>query len=182
MNGLIADRRLPLRRVAVGQPAGEGDTRDRAAAAVGHAPERDAAQHAAAAPPAQGARAARLDAHAAERAPPAVAGGRVPARARPPGARLVGRREDVPHHVLVHARLGVAHRLQADAGRLRVGLEEHGQGRQPQGLPAVALREGADAALGPLPRLLHGARQRRVELQLHGSSSIHCTHIDSLID
>ena len=46
------------------------------------------------------------------------------------------------HSWLVHA-----DRLQADAQRIRVGSTEHGQGQQPQGLPAVPLREGPDAAL-----------------------------------
>jgi len=54
-------------------------------------------------------------------------------------------------------------------------MAEPRRGRQPARLPAHPLREGADAPLGPLPRLLHGARQRRLELQLHGRAPL-CKH------
>ncbi len=37
-----------------------------------------------------------------------------------------------PYHLLLHARLGVAHRLQAHARRLRVGPAEQGHERQPR--------------------------------------------------
>ncbi len=58
--------------------------------------------------------------------------------------------------------------VQADPQRLRVGTPEQGYREQPQGLPALALRESADAAIRPLPRLLHDPRTGIVELQLHG--------------
>lgn len=67
-----------------------------------------------------------------------------------------------------YARLVHADSLQTDPKRLRVGQAEHGQREQPQGLPAIPLREGADAAVGSLPRLLHGPSARVLELQLHG--------------
>lgn len=63
--------------------------------------------------------------------------------------------------------------LQAHAWRLRMGSPEQGQRRQPGRLCAHALREGADAALGPVPGLLHGAGERRVELQFHGREAQH---------
>ena len=66
--------------------------------------------------------------------------------------------------VQFHARVVLADRLQADAERLRVGSAEQGHRQQPQGLLAVALREGSDAAVRPLPRLLHVTRAGLLEL------------------
>lgn len=63
--------------------------------------------------------------------------------------------------------------LQAHAWRIRMGSPEQGQRRQSGRIRAHALREGADAALGPVPGLLHGAGERRVELQFHGREAQH---------
>jgi len=38
-----------------------------------------------------------------------------------------------------------------------MGSDEHGQVEQPEGLPALPLREGSDAPLRQVPRLLHGS-------------------------
>ena len=55
-----------------------------------------------------------------------------------------------------HPRLVLPDRLQADPQRVRVGPHQHGQEQQPQGLPAQPLREGPDAPLRQIPRILHG--------------------------
>lgn len=49
-----------------------------------------------------------------------------------------------------------------------MGPPEHRQGQQPQGLPTLALREGPDATVRPLPWLLYGPCPVLVELQLYG--------------
>ncbi len=105
----------------------------RAGAAAGHPPGRAAAAHAAAARVPEGDGAARLAAHAAQRAAAAVAAGRGHPRAHHEGQHGLGRREDDRHHLLLHARLRLAHRLQAHARRLRVGQGQRGQEQQPQG-------------------------------------------------
>ena len=87
----------------------------------------------------------------------------------PTGAQVVGRRALHRCYLQLHARLLQPHRLQADAGRLRVGPQRARPHRQPRRLPAHALREGPDAALRPLHGLLHGARRWLLELQLHGA-------------
>eukprot|EP00966_Prymnesium_polylepis_P193314 4480608-Prymnesium_polylepis.1 len=155
-----ADLGLPLRSLASGQPAGEGGARLRDGAAVGHPPDGAPAQRAARARVPQGHGAARVDPHAAQRAAAAVALRRDDARARHVREQVVGRRAHRRHHHLVHARLRLAGRVQAHARGLRVGPAEPRHGRQPARLPAVSLREGPDAAVRPLPWLLHGARRR----------------------
>jgi len=109
--------------------------------------------------------------HAAQRAAPAGAPGHLHPRPRHGRQPRVGRREDRRHHLQLHARVVLADGLQADAVGLRVGPAEQGHGQQPQGLPALPLRARADAALRPLPGLLHGALADIVELQLHGRAS-----------
>lgn len=49
-----------------------------------------------------------------------------------------------------------------------MGPPEHRQGQQPQRLPTLALREGPDAIVRPLPWLLYGPCPVLMELQLHG--------------
>ena len=56
-------------------------------------------------------------------------GRRVAARRHHGRQRVVGRRAVRRAHVLLHARLVLADRVQADARRLRVGPREQGQGR-----------------------------------------------------
>jgi hypothetical protein len=78
-------------------------------------------------------------------------------------------RHDLGH---VHARLGLARRLPAHAGRLRVGQDEPRHDRQLPGLLAGALRARAAAALRPLPRRLPRARRRPLESQFHGRQAL----------
>lgn len=61
--------------------------------------------------------------------------------------------------------------LQAHPKRLRVGQTEQGYWQQPERIPAIPLREGADAAIRSLSRILYATSSRIVELQFHRSSS-----------
>ena len=59
--------------------------------------------------------------------------------------------------------------LQTDPHGLRVGPPEHGHREQPQGLPPLPLWASPDAAVWPVPGILHDSLRELLELQLHGS-------------
>ncbi len=108
-------------------------------AAAGHAPGRSVATHASAARVSQRNGAARMGSHTAERTAAVVAARREHSRQDHVGQLVLGRREDHHNHVFVHAGFCVAHRVQTNTERFRVGQAERGQGQQPEGLSAVAL-------------------------------------------
>mmetsp|Transcript_8069 Transcript_8069/g.26444 ORF Transcript_8069/g.26444 Transcript_8069/m.26444 type:complete len:237 (+) Transcript_8069:6353-7063(+) len=167
-----ASRRLHVRLLARRQLARQGGAVHRHRPAGGQPSTRHAAA------PAAGARlprrpgAARMAAHAAKRAAAAVAARRGAAREHHGRPRFLGRREDVRRHVRLHARVVLPDSVQAHALWLRVGPRKPRRRRQPARVRAHALRKGPDAPLGPLPRLLHGARHGRLELQLPGRAAL----------
>jgi len=81
------------------------------AAAVGHASNNPPAAPTAGPPVPEGDGAARLDAHAAQRAAAVVSAGHHHARQGDGRELVVGRREDGHHHVQFHAGLLLAHRI-----------------------------------------------------------------------
>mmetsp|Transcript_85433 Transcript_85433/g.171043 ORF Transcript_85433/g.171043 Transcript_85433/m.171043 type:complete len:439 (-) Transcript_85433:394-1710(-) len=156
------------------QRPSEGDSVHCAGAAGGQPLGCDAA------PPASGTRlpggpgAAGVAPHAAQRASATPRRGRGGARQDSAGPQgEVGRGEVRGGDLLLHAGFLLADRLQAHDPRVRVGREEPRQrGAEPARVRERVLRKGADAALGPVLGVLHGAEFRGVELQLHGGAAL----------